>query len=350
MSSHHSIPNVDRISALPDSIICHILSFLPTQQSAATTILSKRWKPLWHSLLTLHFDDRNFTDFATFRHFVYSVMLTRQTIRSFHLKCGLSSRCDPHDINRFVPVAVEKGIESISLDFSFTDFHFQIRLDTTFSSVFNCKNLVVLKLKKLLLNVVPQFHFPRLKTLHFDSVYPMGDDNEGFNTLVERCPVLQELETIDVRFRVPTDCVGGEFKFHTLHNLTHMELVFASNWQTKWKWLVEVLEHCPKLQNLTLDQLYGYGTGEDNWKKPKIVPECIYSQLRTCSLTSYKGNELQFANDLVFNLRAEQTGSVELVWVSEFHASDGIVDMSHCTRCYRDDEHTVGELQTRNFV
>lgn len=52
----------------------------------------------------------------------------------------------------------------------------------------------------------------------------------------------------------------------------------------------------------------------------------------------------------MFNLRAEQTGSVELVWVSEVHATDGIVDMSHCTRCYRDAEHIVGELQTRNFV
>ena len=234
MSSHHSISNLDRISALPDSIICHILSFLPTQQSAATTILSKRWKPLWHSVLTLDFDDRNFAGFATFRHFVYSVMLTRQTIRSFHLKCGLSSRCDPHDINRFVPVAVQKGIESISLDFSFTDFYFQIRLDTTFSSVFNCRNLVVLKLKKLLLNVVPQFYFPRLKTLHFDSVYPMGYDNEGFNTLVERCPALEELETIDVRFRVPTDCDGGEFKCFS--NLVRAN-ISNYNWNIPFSWI-----------------------------------------------------------------------------------------------------------------
>ncbi|RHN45203.1 putative FBD domain-containing protein [Medicago truncatula] len=89
-----------------------------------------------------------------------------------------------------------------------------------------------------------------------------------------------------------------------------MELVFASNWQTKWKWLVEVLEHCPKLQNLTLDQLYGYGTGEDNWKKPKIVPECIYSQLRTCSLTSYKGNELQFAKYIIKNAKVMRTMTI----------------------------------------
>ncbi|RHN45186.1 putative F-box domain-containing protein [Medicago truncatula] len=72
MSSHRSIPNVDRISNLPDSVICHILSFLSTKQSAATSILSKRWNPLWHSVFTLDFDDQSFTDFHTFRHFVYS--------------------------------------------------------------------------------------------------------------------------------------------------------------------------------------------------------------------------------------------------------------------------------------
>ncbi|RHN42577.1 putative F-box domain-containing protein [Medicago truncatula] len=74
MSSEHLNPTVDRIRVLPDSVICHILSFLPTKQSATTSILSKRWNPLWLSVLTLDFDDQNLREFATFRHFVYSVI------------------------------------------------------------------------------------------------------------------------------------------------------------------------------------------------------------------------------------------------------------------------------------
>ncbi|KEH22172.1 F-box/RNI superfamily protein, putative [Medicago truncatula] len=124
------------ISALPDSVICHILSFLPTKQSAATSILSKRWNPLWHSVFTLNFDDQSFTDFHAFRLFVYSVMLIRDPtlpIRLFHLKCGTSPGCYPHDINRFVPVAVKKGIENLILDFTGASHDFLIRLGLTFS-------------------------------------------------------------------------------------------------------------------------------------------------------------------------------------------------------------------------
>lgn len=46
---------LDRISALPDSILLHILSFLPTEQAIATGVLSKRWQYLWTYSPNLHF-------------------------------------------------------------------------------------------------------------------------------------------------------------------------------------------------------------------------------------------------------------------------------------------------------
>ncbi|KAH9736944.1 F-box/LRR-repeat protein [Citrus sinensis] len=48
----------DRISCLPDEILCHILSFLPTKNAVATCVLSSKWRLVWALLPNLCFDDR----------------------------------------------------------------------------------------------------------------------------------------------------------------------------------------------------------------------------------------------------------------------------------------------------
>ena len=47
----------DRLSKLPDYIICHILSFLPTEFVVATSILSTRWRSIYYNFNSFDFDD-----------------------------------------------------------------------------------------------------------------------------------------------------------------------------------------------------------------------------------------------------------------------------------------------------
>ncbi|MED6194960.1 hypothetical protein PIB30_033485 [Stylosanthes scabra] len=49
---------MDVISTLPDEILCHILSFLPTRTSMATSVLSCRWCYLWRTVQVLDLNDR----------------------------------------------------------------------------------------------------------------------------------------------------------------------------------------------------------------------------------------------------------------------------------------------------
>jgi hypothetical protein len=101
----------DRISELPDPILSHILSFLPTKLAATTSILSKRWKSVWHSVLTLDFDDETFKDFHSLTSFMSSTMSSRDTklpIHSFTFKCAMeSSPYDLKDLNQYVILAVQ---------------------------------------------------------------------------------------------------------------------------------------------------------------------------------------------------------------------------------------------------
>ncbi|GAB2230598.1 hypothetical protein Droror1_Dr00014874 [Drosera rotundifolia] len=48
---------VDRLSDLPDEVLGHILSFLPTQKAVQTSALSKRWKGVFSLATGLEFHD-----------------------------------------------------------------------------------------------------------------------------------------------------------------------------------------------------------------------------------------------------------------------------------------------------
>jgi hypothetical protein len=169
-SPRRSIPTVDRISNLPDSILCHILSFLPTKQAAATIILSKSWKYVWLSTLTLHFDYKTFKDFQSFHEFVHSTMFKfrdkKNSIHSFTLKLGDSSRFNQNQYNRIFKFVMERG--GVYLDFNTSDKPRPIKLP---HSILNFKTLQVLKLTHISMRDFDQVDFPRLKILHLDMVY-----------------------------------------------------------------------------------------------------------------------------------------------------------------------------------
>uniref|UniRef100_A0A5B7BF76 F-box domain-containing protein n=1 Tax=Davidia involucrata TaxID=16924 RepID=A0A5B7BF76_DAVIN len=156
----------DRISDLPDGILHHILSFLPIEFIAQTSVLSKRWRFLWRSY--------PFLDFSTVHppihnppintkrlhhlqtkamEFVTTVLSRRDedsNIKTFRLSGHLSLSC-LHDCIRRV---VKHSVEELELDVFLSD-HFDLP-----RCLFACDSLKVLVLKPQTPNPKPEIRFP----------------------------------------------------------------------------------------------------------------------------------------------------------------------------------------------
>ncbi|XP_066340976.1 putative F-box/FBD/LRR-repeat protein At2g05300 [Miscanthus floridulus] len=68
----------DRIGALPDDLLLHVLSFLPAHDAVRTCVLSRRWRPVWKSLRVLRLTKPQSWGSATkFNRFANSVLFFR---------------------------------------------------------------------------------------------------------------------------------------------------------------------------------------------------------------------------------------------------------------------------------
>ncbi|XP_045822430.1 putative F-box/FBD/LRR-repeat protein At5g22670 [Trifolium pratense] len=187
-----SIISADIISDLPDPILCHILSFLSTKQAATTSILSKRWKSVWLSVLSLDFDDQAFKVYDSFRRFVYTTMFTLRdknvSIHSFNFKSGRSSQFTQKQYHRIFKMVMQYGLKNLN-------FNMSNKLGTTKlpPRIFGFKMLQVLKLTNIQMGDFDKVDFPHLKTLHLNIVW--FKNHEYIVKFLFGCPILENFKS-----------------------------------------------------------------------------------------------------------------------------------------------------------
>ena len=217
-----SIPTVDRISDLPDSILCHILSFVPTKLAAITSVLSKRWKQVWLSVLALYFDQEAFIDFNSFRNFVNLTMSLRDEeipIHSFTFKGADSCRLRQRDFDRIFKIVMERGVENLNFDMC-NKMHL-IKLPPR---ILSFRTLHVLKLGQIQMGDFQEVDFPCVKTLHLNSVYFLYA--EHIVKFLQGCPILEDLDTKD--FVLKASLVHLE-NLNALPNLVKVRIRYHSD-------------------------------------------------------------------------------------------------------------------------
>jgi hypothetical protein len=190
----------DVISNLPDTVLCHILSFLPTKEAVATSVLSKRWTHLWHSVLDIDLTDENdvqgtnaielddeYTLFR-FNEFVYSVLLKLDSIKSFRLIVGYDNsdleKLGIPSVVKWVDHVVQHGVENLRLNL-FTSMKLPVR-------VLNCKTLVTLNLFAFDVKGFSSVRLPSLKALRFNMC--TLQHNRDLVLFLDGCPILEDLD------------------------------------------------------------------------------------------------------------------------------------------------------------
>ncbi|XP_074305296.1 F-box protein At4g09920-like isoform X2 [Silene latifolia] len=189
--------SLDRISSLPDELIGHILSFLPTLSALQTSLLSTRWKYLFTLTTSLSFDDQEYFDFhgiktvnTAFEKFVSGVLTVHRvmSIQKFSLK--LKRTCDYacSDFLLWINIAILKGVRHLNLYISYQ----QISLP---NCILCSQNLVALQINSVIHKVdlkVPMLVcLPSLRVCKLCKVTFL--DAESIKRFFVGCPQLKEL-------------------------------------------------------------------------------------------------------------------------------------------------------------
>ncbi|KAK6134612.1 hypothetical protein DH2020_031671 [Rehmannia glutinosa] len=195
-----NMPSVDRLSSLPDGILCHILSFLPTKLSVATSILAKRWRFIWAHVPNLDFRT-SFSNIINRIMFLHKVQ-NLTTFRLYYKDINISDYefetdqwdehpCNHYQLETWITTAIERNVRNL-------DLRLTLMLPRC---LFTCKTLVDLGLYNCVVDIpltsvvslpnLAPVSLPCLKKLHLYFVEYEVD--ETLSHLLYGCPVLEEL-------------------------------------------------------------------------------------------------------------------------------------------------------------
>ncbi|GFP96495.1 F-box/FBD/LRR-repeat protein at3g52680 [Phtheirospermum japonicum] len=192
---HHNVlddkQNVDRLSALPDGVISHILSFLPTQLSVKTSILATRWRFMWARVPVLDLEGvYGSSQTTSFPGIVCTVMLRHKAVSlntfrlSYMIPDGPTDDDDgpmsSYELETCIATAIERNVKNL-------DLNLEVELPRC---VLTCKTLVDFRMAgRVTLPCRGPISLSSLKKLHFYNVPHEVD----LSRLLAGCPVLDEL-------------------------------------------------------------------------------------------------------------------------------------------------------------
>ncbi|KAL3620492.1 hypothetical protein CASFOL_035404 [Castilleja foliolosa] len=182
---------IDRLSALPDCLIIHILSRLEVKQSAITALLSKRWQFLWTQSPRLIFSQKR-SSILALQDFVCKVNRTlvicgQNDLDTFELEFPYRQSYSP-DVDVWVGFAVKNKSKQVSL--LLNHILYEEGLDNMYTlprTMFRSAHLKRLTLRGCVVAPLGTIEWPSLTEL---SIEHSNLEQHVMDKMLSGCPVL----------------------------------------------------------------------------------------------------------------------------------------------------------------
>ncbi|XP_021752840.1 F-box/LRR-repeat protein At4g14096-like [Chenopodium quinoa] len=196
----------DRLSALPDSLLCHILSFLPTNE-AVQTVLIRRFGTLWTFLQNIDFDDALLSHLwanedinSGFFRFVHNALKLHQRPTVDRFRVNISTMLYEEipsfqsenwgcEIDSWLTFALRKQVKFLEFGFGMVEPVNEV-YKLPFIE-FISDSLVELKLVFIEMKLQKRVKMGSLRVLKLDY---MSLNDDVFKEIIQGCPLLKELE------------------------------------------------------------------------------------------------------------------------------------------------------------
>lgn len=223
----------DRLSSLPDAILIDILSLLPIDSAAATSVLSRRWRNLWTAVTSFEFVDP-IGKFKSYNIYHILSQLTSPVIRKFVL--DLHRDLPSQTLSSCVRLVCSRNVE-----------HIHVILANSWlpklvvpACVLQCHTLVSLKWDTVVDCDVPRnaiIGLPNLKKLDLVLVHSIDPILE----LIRSCPLLEDLSL----------CFERQVYLLEIYAPNLISLFISSGYDV-YSEANEIVIDTPKLENLIL--------------------------------------------------------------------------------------------------
>ncbi|GMI89465.1 hypothetical protein like AT1G66310 [Hibiscus trionum] len=147
----------DRISDLPNEVLCNILSFLPSQTAVTTSLLAHRWRYVWIDVEVISVSSEE----------VYVGDEVNHMFSKFKFVCRISKDFKPdgyienYQLGSWIKEGIKRSVEDLTLSFPTS-----IPKLTLPNALFSCRTLVSLKLcDNVIIDSTAIFFLPCLMSL-----------------------------------------------------------------------------------------------------------------------------------------------------------------------------------------